>query len=403
MKKIISDFLKDPFQKYLSLSLFLLCIVALFISQLPSNSEGDEKLVFYYHPSCPHCADEKPFLDDLEKKYNVKFTRLDVTHAENKEKFLNDVALYNVTEGVPLTILNGKAISGFNTKDTTGILIENNLKAYLQIDLDDNKDQAQTNENLSTQYTPLEKIQTQNSWLNNLENYSLLTLAVILGLLDGFNPCAMWVLIVLISIVAQLNDRKRIWLIVGSFLLASGILYFLFMTAWLNAFLFIGAVRPLMIIIGIIAIGSGILSLRSFFTKADMNCKVGDAEEKSKTVKKMHKIVSAPLSIMTIGSIIVLAFVVNSIEFACSSAIPAVFTQMLAISNLSGLEYYWYIFVYVFFFMLDDLIIFSIAIFAISKVSQDKYLRYSSLVGGLLLIVLGVLLAFFPTLLSSLF
>ena len=73
--------------------------------------------------------------------------------------------------------------------------------------------------------------------------YSLPALAVVLGVVDGFNPCALWVLLYLISLVMTLKDRKRIRLIVGSFVLASGVLYFLFMTAWLNVFLLIGYIH----------------------------------------------------------------------------------------------------------------------------------------------------------------
>ena len=85
----------------------------------------------------------------------------------------------------------------------------------------------------------------------DLTAISIPVLAIVLGLIDGFNPCAMWVLVYLISLILSVNDRKKIWLIVGSFVFASGVLYFLFMTAWLNAFLLIGYFRPLTIIIGL--------------------------------------------------------------------------------------------------------------------------------------------------------
>jgi glutaredoxin len=402
IRKLISplqEFMAVPFQKYLVFALVLLGVVALFMNQLPSDKIGSEDLLFFYHPSCPHCADQKPFLDELEVKYDVIFTRLDVSSSANKVIFEDYVAKYNLSAGVPLTIIGETYVVGFDTAQTTGVVLESLLVSYISDEEPLHVDSADQLNSTTDVGFVLEK---SGSWLGDLRNYSLPTLAIILGLLDGFNPCAMWVLIVLISLVAQLQDKRRIWFIVGSFLLASGVLYFLFMTAWLNVFLFIGAVRPLMILVGIVAIGSGILSLRAFFTKADMNCTVGDADEKRKTVSKMRAIVSAPMSIMTIFSVIVLAFVVNSIEFACSSAIPAVFTQMLVLSEVTGLTYYWYILVYVFFFMLDDLIIFSIAIFALSHVSQEKYLRYSTLIGGVLLLILGLLLAFFPTVLAGL-
>ncbi|MEJ2032607.1 MAG: hypothetical protein P8Y63_06125, partial [Deltaproteobacteria bacterium] len=93
-------------------------------------------------------------------------------------------------------------------------------------------------------------------------DWSLAALAVVFGLVDGFNPCAMWALVYLLSLLVSLKDRRRIWLLVGTFLFASGALYFLFMTAWLNVFLVLGYVRPLTIVIGVGAMGVGIADLR---------------------------------------------------------------------------------------------------------------------------------------------
>ncbi len=107
----------------------------------------------------------------------------------------------------------------------------------------------------------------------------------------------------------------------------------------------------------------------------------------------------SPLTITTIFGIIALAFVINSIEFACSSAIPAVFTQVLAVSNLSTWQYYAYILLYDLFFMLDDLIIFSLAAFAINTAIGEKYAKYCKLIGGVILFLLGIMLVFVPNLL----
>jgi cadmium resistance protein CadD (predicted permease) len=218
-------------------------------------------------------------------------------------------------------------------------------------------------------------------------------LAIILGLVDGFNPCAMWVLVYLISVVATLRDRKRIWLICGSFVLASGVLYFLFMTAWLNAFLFIGYVKAVTIVIGLVALGGGAWQIREVIeTKGAIVCEVTGEESRKKTMTKVQEIVSSPLTFGILAGIIALAFTVNAVEFVCSAAIPAVFTQVLALSNLSTFQYYGYILLYVFFFMLDDLIIFSTAAFALTSSLGDRYAKYSRPVGATILIILGILL-----------
>ena len=229
---------------------------------------------------------------------------------------------------------------------------------------------------------------------------SLPALAVLLGLADGFNPCAMWALVYLLSLVASLRDRRKIWLLVGSFVFASGVLYFLFMTPWLNVFLLVGYLRPLTIFIGLGALLVGINDLRSFIiTRGAPVCGVGSSGLKKRTMGRMERLVAAPVSLMSLLGVIVLAFTVNTIEFACSAGLPAVFTHTLSLRQLTAAQYYGYILLYDFFFMLDDMIIFALAAFAFETTIGSGYARYGKLAGGMVLVALGLVMFFAPEML----
>jgi len=228
---------------------------------------------------------------------------------------------------------------------------------------------------------------------------SLPGLAMVLGLVDGFNPCAMWALVYLISLIAGLADRRKIWLLAGSFVAASGALYFLFMTAWLNVFLFLGYIRLLLIVVGLLALGGGLVNLRDFVSRpGPAACPVAPAT-RQRTMGRMAAIVRAPISIGSLLAILALAFTVNAIEFACSAGLPAIFTQVLALHQLSAGRYYGYILLYDLCFMLDDLVIFSLAALALDTNLGHRYVRQGKLVGGVVLIGLGWLLLFAPELL----
>jgi hypothetical protein len=284
--------------------------------------------------------------------------------------------------GFPITIFGNQVFGDWESEDTTGIEIEQALRQCLAGDCPPPTGEEPRN----TIVLPLigEIV---------LADYSLPALAVILGLVDGFNPCAMWVLVYLISLVAILKDRKRIWLIVGSFVLASGILYFLFMTAWLNLFLFIGYVKAVTIVIGLVALGGGILQVREVIeTKGAIVCEVTDEESRKKTMSKVQEIVSSPLTWGILVGIIALAFTVNMVEFVCSAAIPAVFTRVLSLASLTTFQYYGYILLYVVFFMIDDLVIFGTAAFAFTSSLGNRYAKYSRPVGATIMIILGLLL-----------
>jgi hypothetical protein len=201
----------------------------------------------------------------------------------------------------------------------------------------------------------------------------------------------MWVLIYLISLIAGLQERAKIWWLVGTFVLASGVLYFLLMTAWLNTFLIIGYVRPLTQFIALAAIGFGIDHIYELvWNRGVAVCEVGDIEQRQRTMHRIRDIVAAPVGIASLALMTGLAFAINSVEFLCSAALPAMYTHLLALMNLSSVAYYGYVALYVLFFMLDDLVIFGLAAFAVQGVIATRYAAVSRAAGGVVLLGLGL-------------
>ena len=385
----LTNFLKNTFQdrfkRYLIISLIILGIVIGFTSQGTASTGEGYKVHFFYLPGCSHCEEQEPFNEKLESEYpSINITPHDATTPAGSallSEMLEELGIKDEPD-FPITIFGNQVFGGWESEDTTGRAIEEALQKCLA-----------GNCPPPTSGEPKHKIKLPFIGEIVLSDYSLPALAIILGLVDGFNPCAMWVLVYLISIVATLRDRKRIWLICGSFVLASGILYFLFMTAWLNAFLLIGYVKAVTIVIGLVALGGGILQVREVIkTKGAVVCEVTDEESRKKTMTKVQKIVSSPLTWGILGGIIALAFAVNAVEFVCSFGIPAVFTQVLSLAGLSTFQYYGYILLYDVFFMLDDMIIFGTAAFALTSRLGDRYAKYSRPVGATILIILGLLL-----------
>jgi len=397
MYKSLFGFLRrafqDRFRRYLIISLVILGVVLIVISQQVAErlpGEGFE-VHFFYIDGCSSCEKQKPFNEELAARYPSISLRYHnaLDEAALLRKMLDDRGI-DRTPPIPVTIFENQVFMGWDSEETTGAVIERALQLCLAGECPP-----------PTGEEPGSGIDLPIFGRIVFADYSLAALAVILGLVDGFNPCAMWVLVYLISLVATLKDRRRIWLIVGSFVLASGVLYFLLMTAWLNLFLLIGFLRPVTIVIGLVALGGGIWQIREFIkARGEVVCEVTGEESRAKTMARMQKIVSSPVTFATILGIIALAFVVNSIEFVCSAAIPMVFTQVLALSNLSAFQYYGYILLYVTFFMLDNLIIFGSAAVALTSSLGVRYAKYSRPVGATILVILGVLLVFAPRLLA---
>jgi len=343
---------------------------------------------FFYSAICPHCAKEHEFLKELKNKYpEIEIKEYEVISNVENQKILNDFyEKYKVPERergyVPVTLTPTKYFIGFN--EQIGAEIESCIK-----------------ECLGTTAPLPQKIKIPIFGEIDIAKLSLPALTIVLGTLDGFNPCAMWVLIILISLLLSLRSRKKIALVGGTFIFAEGLLYFLFMAAWLNIFLVMKNVSLIRILIGIFGISFGIWRIRDFITWKPGVCKVVDhsgSQEKIMTrIQNLLKPTTVPVTIL---GVIALAFGVNIIEFFCSAGFPVMYTRILAIQNISGIQYYLYLFFYNILYMLDDFLVFGIAFFTLNRFSfSDKYNRYSTLVAGLLIFVLGILLIFKPELL----
>ncbi len=397
----LKEFFSTKFNVYLVIALAIIGVISFFFTggaNITNDTQpsADIEIHFFYLPTCPHCTEQKPIYYEIKEEHpEWNFFEHDASSQEGSVLFYKmsaEAGLDTSRLGVP-TIFAGKhALVGVQTKEQI-------LSAINQC-INECKGEEYQNKSSQQMNTGFTDFELPFIGRTDLTQWSLPTLAIVLGAIDGFNPCAMWVLVYLIGILIGLNDKKKIWIIVGSFVFASGVLYFLFMTAWLNIFLIIGYIRAITIIIGMVALGGGILSLKEYITtKGELTCKVGDVQSHKKTMKKIDAIAAKPITIGLIISILGLAFVVNSVEFACSAAIPAVFTQILALSKISAFQHYLYIALYTFFFMLDDLIIFGMAAFAVNSSFGERYAKYTKLIGGIIMAILGLMMLFAPQLL----
>lgn len=354
------------------------------------SETGKEKIEFvlFHSDSCPHCIEEIKFIDSkLKPKYSnkVDFKFYEISAPENQDLFSQYAYYYKVqAQGVPMTFIDGEVVHGFGKASNTGKILEDIIKRKI----------AGTAEpENGTFHLPI--IGEFDS-----KSFSLPLLTLILGFLDGFNPCAMWVLLFLISLLLGMEDKKRMWLLGTVFIFTSGLAYFLFMAAWLNFLIFMGMITAVRVGIGLVASGVGIKNLRDWWVnrKSDgVVCAVSNNKNAKGIFEKIKEITRRGSLLWSLVGIIALGMSVNLVELACSAGFPAVFTQVLAQSDLISWQKYLYMLGYIFFYILDDLIVFILAMVTLkSRMIGLKYAKYSNLVGGALILILGILLIFKP-------
>lgn len=366
------------------------------------------ELILFWEPSCPYCERARVFLAKRpDTQAWIKVLQVDISsNPANQALFLRASRLFAIARpGVPLIVVGERPILGFDDEKTTGAAILDAAQACRDAGGCRSLQQLLEDEEPKLQQLPGKGLPAQVSLpligTISFKNLSLPALTILLAAIDGFNPCAMWVLVFLIGLLAGMQDRARMWLLGGAFLLTSSIVYFAFLAAWLNVFLVLGALAWVRIAVGLVALTSGGYYLYSFATNAAAECRVTNLDQRRRIMEALRSSVYEQRFLAALAGIVVLAAAVNLMELFCSAGIPAVYTDVLAMSNLGALQYYSYLLLYVLVFMIDDAIIFATAMLTLKATGlTTKYLRVSHVVGGVAMAVIGILLIVKPEMLA---
>lgn len=390
--------------------LCLLLVILLF--PLMVNAKGNDKVTLYlFHgDGCPHCASEIEYLNKIESKYeNLEIVKYEVWYNDENSEFLKSIkSSFGVDNPyVPATIIGDTIIIGYG--DGTGPKIERAIKYYLENDYIDQVERIKNNEfvkeDLKDGFDKEEKKLDDEMTIDipslgkvNLKRISLTSAAVVIGLVDGFNPCAMWILLFLISVLIGMKNKKRMWALGLTFLVTSALVYMLIMLSWISIAVKITTVIWVRNIIAVIALIGAIINIRSYIkSRKNGGCEVVDDKKRKNIFSKIRKFTSEKSFILALLGVIGLAVSVNLVELACSAGLPLVFTELLALNNVSDSMKLFYTFIYIVFFLLDDLVVFFIAMFTMKITGiSTKYNKYSHLIGGIIMLLIGILLIFKP-------
>lgn len=361
---------------------------------------------------CGFCKKQKEFF----AAENIDYVYLNiVSDTKAKDLYNQVVAKHELTKVTPITVIGSRVFLGFNGELTTGADMK---QAILSAKIG----------NISTVEDHLARAPKQDVSFGggcsdmgctagetsyvfdlpfvgvvDLKTFSLFGLSLLLGTIDGFNPCAMWVLLTFLAILAQAGSRQKMIFLAGIFILAEAVMYNLILNVWYKTWDFVALDQIVTPLVGFLALGGGSFFLWRWYKNrnAPLVCDITSIDSQTRTINKFKFIASQKVTITTIFAILVIAFSVNVIEFACSIGIPQAYTKILELNMLTLLERQWYILVYTAGYIVDDLLVFGLAIWGYSKLEAhgQKYAQYSLLIGGVLMLLLGAMLVINPSLL----
>jgi len=366
------------------------------------NNQPVIHLYFFWSEKCPHCQHALPDIVEIDKQYPwLKLHSLELTkNSQHVRTYIDMAASFgNDARSVPTFMFCGNLISGYDDKETTGKLLRDYFQACYQFVKDvnpDNKTVFNLDKNkLNTLDLPfLGEVST--------EDYSLPMLTFFIAGMDAFNPCAFFVLLFLLSMMVHAQSRARMALIGGVFVFFSGGIYFLFMAAWLNLFIYLGELRLVTLIAGMIAIVIALINIKDYFWfKKGMSLSLSD-NAKPKIFDRMRNLLRLDSIITVLLATIVLAIVANSYELLCTAGFPMVYTRILTLKALELESYYLYLLLYNVIYVLPLLAI--VILFTIKlgsrKLSKNEGVILK-LLSGVMMLLLGSLLVVSPQLLNN--
>jgi thiol-disulfide isomerase/thioredoxin len=356
---------------------------------------------------CPQCEGVVPYLDALKNQYNIDLIKHDVTQADQKALYDHFKDTYGFDSGgYPALFMGDRYLLG------DAAIRKNFEKQIKECSFKGCVCPAERIRGIAP-YPPRPKDITPEAGssvdiplLGSIDaaEMSLPLITVILGGLDSFNPCAFFVLFVLLGMLVHARSRVRMLLIGGTFVFFSGLIYFLFMAAWLNLFMMVGHLTAITVVAGIVALIVAFLNIKDFFFFGKGASLVIPDKAKPKLFQRMRALLKATsIPSMMIGTI-VLAIGANAYELLCTAGFPMVFTRILTLHDLSGFGYYLYLALYNVVYVIPLFIIVLIFVITLGgrKLSEAQG-QILKLLSGLMMLCLGVILIMDPALLNNMY
>lgn len=353
-------------------------------------------LYFFWGEGCPHCERARPFLEELKRNYpGLRVKECEVLkHRENIPRLMEMAKACNQeATGVPTFIIGNHMVSGFTAE--TPVELEQLVKSALAGAAAGHAGQKPPSASVEAITIPLiGRVDTSR--------FSLPVFTIVIAGLDSFNPCAFFVLFFLLSLLIHAHSRSRMLLIGGVFVIFSGVVYFVFMAAWLNLFLLTGTLPAVTMAAGVIALVVAAINIKDFFFFEQGISLVIPEEKKPKLFARMRNLLRADSLLAMVAGTAVLALAANSYELLCTAGFPMVYARMLTLQHLSTLGYYGYLAFYNVVYIIPLAVI--VAIFTITLGSRkltEWQGRILKLVSGVMMLGLGLVLLINPALLNS--
>ena len=428
--------LKKPFTIILAVA-FLLVFLAPFSGNVqaglsdtavPVTTQDDAKpLVIYlfWGDGCPHCALAKPFIESLaDKNPSIELYEFEIYYVEENQKLFSAFAtLYGFEPRyIPTIFIGEKYWEGYNDQiaqeleaEINRCLVDGCPDKGLAL-FTDGRTPAASGE-VTPEATP-EVIPTDDPGEStnpakviklpligevDLSHQGLFLSTLLISFVDGFNPCSIWVLSMLLAITLHTGSRKKVLVIGLVFLTVTAAIYALFIAGLFTVFKVVSFVGWIRVVVALVALFFAIVNIKDyFFYKEGVSFTISD-KQKPGIYQRMRKILEAGDSWWgLIGGTIVLSAGVSLVEFTCTAGFPVLWSNLVAAQNVPVITFILLLLVYMIIYQLDELGLFLAAVFTLkSNKMEEKHGRILKLIGGVLMFTLTIVILVKPEIMNN--
>jgi hypothetical protein len=349
---------------------------------------------FFWTVGCQYCAQEELFLADLARRYPLEILDYEVQHnAENRALLAQLAEQHGITAAnVPVTFIDAYVWQGYNRQVSASIeevIAALSAGAAAPVEVVDARMGAE--------------VDLPWGGTLDLEQRSLWLVTLIIGFIDGINPCSLWVLTLLLGIVLNSGSRRKTLIVGLTFLMTTTLAYGLALIGLVNAFSILGYVRWIQIGVAVIAGVWGVINIKDFFWyKRGVSLTISE-KHKPGIYRNIRRIMQEEKLLPLVVTTLLMAAGVSLAELPCTAGFPIIWANIIAAGNVSTLTYMALLGLYLLVFLLDELAVFCVAVVTLRiNRLQESQGRRLKLIGGVVMLVLGLVMMFDPDIMTRL-
>jgi thiol-disulfide isomerase/thioredoxin len=361
---------------------------------------------FFWGEGCPHCANQKVFLQSLSDDHpNVVVHDFEVYGVEANRSLLLAMATAFGREvgGVPMTFIGDEAWTGFS--DTSGRQMRASVERYGAYAAPDPADRLDPGQRTQLTAVPGPVSPRMGEAVLDvpligevaLDRRSLWLSTVLIAFVDGFNPCSLWVLALLLAVVINTRSRRRVLLVGLVFLTVTAVVYGLFIAGLFSIFSFVSFLGWIRVLVAMLALGFAAINLKDYFAyKRGISLTIDDAQ-KPGIYRRIRGVMQAKIA-ASAG----MALGVTLVELPCTAGLPVLWTTLVADAGVPGGTFALLLLVYMLVYLADELIVFCAVVVTMRAARiEEREGRVLKLIGGAVMLALALVMLFRPTLLES--